>query len=189
GRRRRGRSRRVAPGRARAAGARRAVRAHRPLPDDAGAGPRAAPEPRRPRAGGGAGMSRIDDYRQVAPPGAVDIILKLADRVRGRRFLNVTGGRVGGGAAEILRAAVPILSELGVDTSWEITGGDPSYYATARALQAALEGAERVLSEEGLARWVEMNRGNAKKVGLDADLVLGHDVQPASLVTQPTAGP
>ena len=29
-------------------------------------------------------MSRIDDYRQVAPQGAVDMILKLADRVRGR---------------------------------------------------------------------------------------------------------
>ncbi len=133
-------------------------------------------------------MSRIDDYRQVAPPGAVDIILRLAERVRGRRFLNVTGGRLGGGAAEILRAAVPILSDLGVDTSWEITGGDQAYYATARTLQATLEGAERVLSDEGLAHWVEMNRVNAKKLALDADLVLVHDVQPASLVTHRTEG-
>jgi len=133
-------------------------------------------------------VSRIDDYRQVAPQGAVDMILKLADRARGRRFLNVTGGRLGGGAAEILRAAAPILSDLGVDTSWEITGGDSPYYATARALQATLEGAERVLSDEGLARWVEVNRVNAKKLTLDADLVLVHDVQPASLVTHRTDG-
>lgn len=133
-------------------------------------------------------MSRIDDYRQVAPQGAVDMILKLADRARDRRFLNITGGRLGAGAAEILRAAVPILSGLGVDTSWEITGGDPYYYATARALQATLEGAERALSDEGLARWVEMNRVNAKKLTLDADLVLVHDVQPASLVANRTDG-
>src|SRR2546426_6950982 len=39
-----------------------------------------------------------------------------------------------------------------------------SYYATARTLQATLEGAERVLSDEGLAHWVEMNRVNAKKL-------------------------
>src|SRR5256886_6443282 len=116
------------------------------------------------------------------------MILKLADRARGRRFLNVTGGRLGGGAAEILRAAAPILSDLGVDTSWEITGGDSPYYATARALQATREGAERVLSDEGLARWVEVNRVNAKKLTLDADLVLVHDVQPASLVTHRTDG-
>lgn len=127
-------------------------------------------------------MLKIDDYRQVAPPGTVDIVIKLAERVRGRRFLHVTGGRFGGGAAEILRAAVPILGELGVDTGWEITGGDPAFYTTARALEAALMGAERVLTDEALAHYVEMNRLNAKKLDLEADLVLVHDAQPASLV-------
>ena len=95
---------------------------------------------------------RIDEYRRVAIPGAIDFILKLAEQVKGRRLLHVTGGRLGGGAADSLRAVVPILSELGVDTRWEVTGGDNAYYATARSLQAALEGAERVLSEEGPAR-------------------------------------
>ena len=133
-------------------------------------------------------MSRIDDYRRVAGQGTVEFILKLADQVKGRRFLHVTGGRLGGGATETVRAAVPILSELGIDARWEITGGDSAYYATARALQAALEGAERVLSEEGLARWVDMNGLNAKKLDLDADLTLVHDSQPASLVSARTGG-
>lgn len=127
-------------------------------------------------------MQRIDDYRQVAPPGTVDIILKLAERVQGRRFLHLSGGRFGGGAAEILRTIVPILADLGIDASWEITGGDPGFYAAARALQHALEGTERVLTDEALDHYLEMNRINAKKLRLDADLVLVHDVQPASLV-------
>ena len=133
-------------------------------------------------------MSLIDDYRRVAIPGAVDFILKLAEHVKGLRFLHVTGGRLGGGAAETLRAAVPILTELGVETRWEVTGGDSAYYATARTLQAALEGAERVLSEEGLARWVDMNSLNAKKLDLDADVTLVHDSQPASLVSARAGG-
>ncbi|HEV8641099.1 MAG TPA: glycosyltransferase [Methylomirabilota bacterium] len=133
-------------------------------------------------------MTRIDDYRQVAPPGVVDIILKLAERVRGRRFLHVSGGRFGGGPAEILRAAVPILCDMGIDTRWEITGGDPGFYTTTRALQAALEGAERVLADEALAHYVEMNRVNAKKLSFEADLVVVHDVQPATLVAQRTDG-
>lgn len=124
----------------------------------------------------------LDDYRDAAPAGAVDIILKLAARVRGRRFLHVSGGRFGGGAAEVLRAVVPLVGELGIDTSWEITGGDPAFYATARALEAALAGAERALTDEALAHYVEMNRTNAKKLALDADLVLVHDVQPATLI-------
>jgi trehalose synthase len=130
----------------------------------------------------------LDDYREVAPPGAVDIILRLAARVRGRRFLHISGGRFGGGSAEILRTMVPILVELGIDASWEITGGDPAFYATTRALQAALEGAERVIGDEAIAQYVEMNRVNAKKLRLDADLVLVHDVQPASLVAHRSGG-
>jgi trehalose synthase len=45
-----------------------------------------------------------------------------------------------------------------------------------------------VLSEEGLARWVDMNRLNAKKIDLSADVILVHDAQPASLVSDRTAG-
>src|SRR5262249_20085143 len=62
------------------------------------------------------------------------------------------------------------------------TGGDPGFYATAATLQAALRGSERVLTDEALDHFVEMNRVNAKKLTLDADLVLVHDVQPATLV-------
>ena len=40
-------------------------------------------------------MTTIDDYRRVAAPGAADMILRLAERVRGRRFLHVSGGRFG----------------------------------------------------------------------------------------------
>jgi trehalose synthase len=124
----------------------------------------------------------VDDYRRVAPPGAVDIILRLAEKVRGRRFLNVSGGRFGGGAAEILQALVPMLTDLGIDAAWEITGGDPGFYAASTALRAALTGAERALTDEALDHYVEMNRVNAKKLVLEADLVLVHDVQPATLV-------
>jgi len=131
---------------------------------------------------------RIDEYRRVAIPGAIDFILKLAEQVKGRRLLHVTGGRLGGGATDALRAVVPILSELGVDTRWEVTGGDNAYYTTARSLQAALEGAERVLSEEGLARWLDMNGLNAKKLDLEADVTIVHDSQPASLVSARAGG-
>jgi trehalose synthase len=131
---------------------------------------------------------KIDDYRAVAPPGAVDVILKLAERVQGRRFLHLTGGRFGGGAAEMLRTMVPILADLGLDAGWEITGGDPAFYATGRVLQQALEGTERVLTDEALDHYVDMNRINAKKLRLEADLVLVHDVQPASLVAARPSG-
>lgn len=127
-------------------------------------------------------MISIDDYRRVAPPGAVDMLLRLAERVRGRRLLHLSGGRFGGGPAEMLQTLVPMLAELGLESAWEITGGDPGFYATAAALRAALDGAERVLTDEALEHYVEMNQVNAKKIALDADLVIAHDAQPATLV-------
>jgi trehalose synthase len=127
-------------------------------------------------------MIRLEDYRRVAPPGVVDIILTLADRVRGRRFLHLSGGRFGSGPAEILQTLVPIMSDLGIDAAWEITGGDPGFYTTAATLQASLRGSERVLTDEALDHFVEMNRVNAKKLTLEADLVCVHDVQPATLI-------
>ena len=134
-------------------------------------------------------MTRIDDYRQVAPPGAVDIILKLAERVRGRSLLHLSGGRFGAGAPEALQTLVPLLNDVGVDAAWEITGGDPLFYATSSALHAALEGGERVLDDEALGHWVEMNRINAKKLKLEGDVVVVHDVEPASLVgSRPEGG-
>ena len=99
-------------------------------------------------------MITLDDYRRVASPGAVDMMLRLADRMRGQKLLHVTGSRLGGGAAELLRSAVPLLSELGLETAWEITEGEPRYLATARVLQAALEGAERVLAEPALEHYL-----------------------------------
>jgi trehalose synthase len=127
-------------------------------------------------------MSRLEDYRAVAPRGAVDIILKLAERVAGKRVLHVTAGRFGAGAAEMLTTLVPLMGDLGIDVSWEITGGDPAFYTTARRLGDSLEGVERVLADEALEHFVEMNRLNAKKLRLDADLAVMHDVQPATLV-------
>jgi trehalose synthase len=133
-------------------------------------------------------MSALDAYRAVAAPNAVDIIEKLAERAQGRRFLHLTGGRLGGGPAESLRAVVPLLNDLGVETNWEVTGGDTPYFATVQALQAALQGAERVLTEERLEHYLAMNQVTAGKLRMAADVVVAHDVQPASLVAGRTDG-
>jgi trehalose synthase len=134
-------------------------------------------------------MTKVEEYREVAPRGAVDIILRLGERLRGRRFLHVSSGRFGGGSAEILGRLVPLTADLGIDANWEITGGDPEFYATARAIQLALQGEEHAITDAALDHYVEMNRINAKKLSLEADLVLVHDVQPASLIfDRPAAG-
>ncbi len=139
-------------------------------------------------AGGIRAVSAIDLYRAVAPPKAVDIIQNLAARVRGRRFLHLTGGRLGGGPAEILRAAVPLLNDLGVETGWEVTGGDAAVLRH-RPGAAGSPAGSRARAHRGAAPALPgMNQVTAKKLNLDADVVFAHDVQPASLVAHRSAG-
>src|SRR5262249_12710494 len=136
----------VGPHVAGASAARRAHRADRRVHDEPRASAGASALARRPGARRGAVVIKLDDYRRVAPPGVVDIVMKLAEQVQGRRLLHLSGGRFGSGVPEVLRALVPVMADLGVDAGWEVTGGDPGFYSTTHALRAALEGAERALT-------------------------------------------
>jgi trehalose synthase len=131
----------------------------------------------------------IDAYREVAPPGVVDFLLRLAERVRGRRFVHVNSTRVGGGVAEILNRLVPMLTELGVDTAWEVIEGDPEFFTVTKAFHNALQGAEVPLADAQLEHYLAVSRKNAVRLALAGDLVLIHDPQPAVLVeARPSEG-
>ncbi len=134
-------------------------------------------------------MTTLNDYREIAPRGTVDFIGRLAERVKGRRFLHVSASRYGGGVPEILHRMGPMLTELGVDASWEVITGNPLFYRAARVLHHALQGTEQVVTEEMLEAYRAVNRDNARRLPLEADLVLVHDPQPAALIEhRPAAG-
>jgi len=124
----------------------------------------------------------LDEYREVAPKGAIDLLLRLADRLKGRRFLHVNAGRYGGGSPEILARLVPMLQELGIAADWEVIVGDPDFYATTRALDLALAGQEQMVSEPMLHALAETAASNAARLPLEADLVMIHDPAPLPLV-------
>ena len=39
---------------------------------------------------------KLDDYREVAPRGAVDFLLRIGERLRGRRLVHVSASRYAG---------------------------------------------------------------------------------------------
>lgn len=127
-------------------------------------------------------INSIEPYRNVAPRGTVDFLLRLANRVQGRRFVHVNSTREGGGVAEILNRLVPIMRDLGIKTDWEVIEGDSDFYATTKAFHNALQGKEQVLTEAMLDHYLEVNRANAERLRLAGDLVLIHDPQPAAMI-------
>jgi trehalose synthase len=90
---------------------------------------------------------------------------------------------------EVLNRLVPIMSDLGVDTSWEITIGSADFDQVGRAVGRALAGTEQVITEAMLARLRDTAIENARRLRLDADMVMVHDATPLGLVEQrPASG-
>ncbi len=131
---------------------------------------------------------RLEDYREVAPAGAVDFLYRLSERVKGMSMLNVNSTKYGGGVAEILHRLIPMLNEVGVQARWEVILGADEFYACTKAFHNALQGTEQVITQRMLDAYVETNRENAKRLLLDADVMLIHDPQPAALVDYRTVG-
>jgi trehalose synthase len=126
-------------------------------------------------------LLKLDDYRQVAPRGAVDILMRIAERLRGRRLVHVTASRYEA-IAGVLNRLVPIMNDLGVDTGWEVTIGAADFEQVGRVVSRALAGTEQVITEAMLARLRETVLDNARRLRPDADLVMVHDAVPLGLV-------
>src|SRR5262249_61394552 len=98
--------------------------------------PRGPPRRRARRRRGAVSAARLEDYREVAPRGAIHLLLRLGERLRGRRFVHVNGSRYGSGSSEILARLVPLFQDIGVDAPWEVIVGDPPVYPPTRTFPA-----------------------------------------------------
>jgi trehalose synthase len=125
---------------------------------------------------------RLEEYRDVAPRGAIDLLLRLAERLQGRRFVHVNASRFGSGSSEVVARLVPLFQDLGVDAAWEVVVGDPVFHGTTRALDTALAGQPATITEAMLASYGEAAATNAAALHLDADLVMVHDVPALPLI-------
>jgi trehalose synthase len=130
-----------------------------------------------------AALLKLDDYRQVAPRGTVDFLMRIGERLRGKRLAHVSASRYGP-LAEGLNRVVAILNDLGVETTWEITIGTADFDQVSRAVAKGLAGTEQVITESMLGRLRETGVDNARRLRLDADLVMVHDAGPVGLVEQ-----
>lgn len=115
----------------------------------------------------------------------IEYLRQLAAPLAGRRVVHVNSTRYGGGVAEILDKMVPLMNDLGLETSWEVIDGDPDFYQCTKSFHNGLQGAQAVVSDRLLRNFEKVNRENAESLRdrlVNADLVVIHDPQPAPLL-------
>lgn len=127
-------------------------------------------------------MARIEEYREVAGPEAIEEIQLLAERLRGRSLLHINSTAVGGGVAEILNRMAPLMNELGIVTRWEVIKGGDDFYRATKKFHNALHGDPQDVLPKDFQAYEEATDANLAAMDLDADFVFIHDPQPAALV-------
>lgn len=130
-------------------------------------------------------LSLLDRYAEQAGLDAITQLRQLAGLLTGLKVVHVNSTRKGGGVAEILEAMVPLMQELGLDTSWEVIEGTDDFFACTKSFHNALQGKSLDISPALLRAYEDVNATNAERlrpVLEAADIVFVHDPQPAPLL-------
>ncbi|MER3423318.1 MAG: glycosyl transferase family 1 [Nitrospiraceae bacterium] len=128
----------------------------------------------------------LNTYRHVAPTGRIDLLYRLSKQVKAKRWLHISSSRIGGGAAEILRALIPLLGELGVQVRWEAMVGSPAFYEAVRSFHHGLQGEDIKVSDDLIDAYLENTRMNTRSLDFSADVVMTHDPHPLALIEEAT---
>ena len=126
-------------------------------------------------------MKLLDRYEEIVGHQEVERLRRLAARLAGRRIVHVNSTRSGGGVAEILGWMVPLMNELGIVARWEVISAPPDFYRVTKAFHNGLQGLPVSLKKSDFDLHYEVNRENAVRLNLDADVVFIHDPQPIYL--------
>jgi len=123
-------------------------------------------------------------YEGIVRPAVINQLEQLAAHLRGKKAVHVNSTRSGGGVAEILGWMIPLMKELGIDTSWEVIEGNEAFFNVTKTFHNGLQGNKVDLLPNHIEAYEDINRTNAERlrpVLEEADFVFIHDPQPACL--------
>src|SRR4030042_490628 len=126
----------------------------------------------------------LSDYAPIVGAEVIGQLERLAERLGPRALVHINSTRSGGGVAEILHRAVPLLQQLGLETSWEIIQGDPFFFAITKTMHNGLQGEKVNFTQAMMDHYLEVNRENARSFKWNAEFVLLHDPPPAPLIRE-----
>ncbi len=126
-------------------------------------------------------MNLLERYEEVVGHQEIERLRRLAERLSGKRIVHVNSTRSGGGVAEILGWMIPLMRELGIDARWEVVEGSADFYRVTKAFHNGIQGLPVALKRRDFELHHEVNRENARRLNLQADVVFVHDPQPIYL--------
>jgi trehalose synthase len=129
------------------------------------------------------GHRSLADYTHIAGRHLIEEIRELAGPLEGRRVLHVSATAFGGGVSEILYTLVPLMSDVGIDTHWQVILGREEFFNVTKLMHNSLQGGDQEISDQQWEVFEGYNAMNAQSLEGDWDVIIVHDPQPAGLRT------
>ena len=125
---------------------------------------------------------KLKDYEPIVGKSTIEELRLLADKLKGKVIQNINSTAVGGGVAEILSRAVPLLKDLGVDARWDVIKGGDDFFRVTKKIHNALHGRKDKITRQNYATFLETSQLNIKDMDLYGDIIFVHDPQPIALI-------
>jgi trehalose synthase len=123
----------------------------------------------------------LDDLADSAGRDTIDELRALARPIEGLRVLNLSVTGFGTGTAELLNSSVPLMTDLGLDCSWQVVRTSEEFSHVTRAMYQALGGLYVPWTQEMTDTWLAYAAMNADLLTEPFDVVIVHDPQPAAI--------
>ncbi|MCD6449933.1 MAG: glycosyltransferase [Thermotogaceae bacterium] len=123
----------------------------------------------------------LKDYKNVVEASVTERILSKAENLKGLKVVHVNATAFGGGVAELLYTLIPLMRSIGIDAQWEVMEAPNDFFVITKKFHNMLQGAKIDLTEDEWNYYLKINEENAKKLNLDADVLIIHDPQPAAI--------
>ncbi len=127
-------------------------------------------------------MAKIEEYIPLVGQAVIDDLRLLGEQLKGKVIQHINSTSVGGGVAEILNRMVPLLTELGLDTKWDVIKGGEQFFAVTKKLHNALHGRAEEITIRDFEIFMETSQHNIESVDTYGDIVFIHDPQPIALI-------
>jgi trehalose synthase len=127
------------------------------------------------------GHKSLADYYSIVSRDLMAEIRALAEPLEGRRVCHINATSFGGGVAEILYSAVPLMNDVGLKADWKVMYGKSDFFNVTKTMHNALQGDPRGLSDEDKRIFERYNLLNAGGLTEEYDFVIVHDLQPAAI--------
>jgi trehalose synthase len=127
------------------------------------------------------GHKSLADYYSIVSRDLMAEIRALAEPLRGKRVCHINATSFGGGVAEILYSAVPLMNDVGLEADWKVMYGKPDFFNVTKAIHNALQGDPRPLTDEDRRVFERYNVLNAGGLAEEYDYIIVHDPQPVAM--------